>query len=214
MRTHHHDKNCTHKRRRYRGGVSPKVKSKLRNVVSASAAASLEEEESTTDSPLNPKKFTRKLPTVRKLVLTGVGSTRKLPNPIIAKYVKAARNTRSEVEEAKDRSAKSKLPSTKRSPGKSAQTLIDMKETARKRKESEAIKEAERKKAAALNKANAEKAVPPPIQRRGTFVPMNMSFNEEEEEELRPPVKPLTPKQKREMNAAVKKTLQALEEEE
>jgi len=177
MRTHRHDKNCTHRRRRYRGGLSPKVKSRLSNVVSASSL----EESASSSSPSVTKSGTKKLKKVRSIVLTGVGSTRKLVHKTVAQHVAAAKSTRSEVEEAKDRSAKSKLPSRQRSPGTSAQALIDMKEMARKRKESEARKEAERKAIAASNKANAEKAVQEPVQRRGTFKPME-KFDEDEEE--------------------------------
>jgi len=200
MRTHRHDKNCTHRRRRYRGGVSPKVKSKLRNVVSASSI-----EESTTDTPLSPKSVTRKLKKVRNLVFR-----KKADNPVVDKYVVDARNTRLDVEDAEARAYYSTQPSRKRSPGKSAQAKLDMQEMARKRKESDARKEEERKKAAAFKKANEE-----------SFTPHQQTFGrsalpkyipEEEEEVVKPSaVKPLTPAQRKKMNDAVKKSMKELD---
>ena len=55
-----------------------------------------------------------------------------------------------------------------------------MQKMARERKESDARKEAERKAISLMNKANAEKAVQKPVQRRGTFVPMT-KFDEDED---------------------------------
>lgn len=156
MRTHrHHYKNRTHRHRRYHGGLSP---SKLSKVVSASAASL---EESTTDSLLSPKKFTRRSKKVRTLEFS------KNPvNPVLDQYVNAARDTRIEIEAAKARDAAAKQPPKKRSPGKSAQPLIDMK-----------IMSKERKAISAMNKANKE-APQKDVQKRGTFIPMKR-FDEE-----------------------------------
>ena len=206
MRTHrHHYKNRTHKRRRYGGGLSPKVKSNLSKVVNASSL----EESASSSSPSVTKSGTNKLKKVRKFVLAGVGSTRKLVHKTVAKHVAAARNTRLDVEEAEARAAASKLPSKgKRSPGKSAQAKLDMQEMARKRKESDARKEEERKKAAAFKKANEESFSP----HQQTFgISALPKYIPEEEEEVQPStVKPLTPAQRKKMNDAVKKSMKEL----
>ena len=129
-----HYKNRTHRRRHYHGGLSS---SKLSKVVSASATPSLDEDTSAAATLPSSKSVPKKLKPVRNILLVGVGKERKLFNPVIQKHVKAAKETRLEVEEAEARVAASKQLSRKRSPKRSAQPLIDLKKMQAARKKTQ-----------------------------------------------------------------------------
>ena len=207
----HRYKNRTHRRRRYGGGLSPKVKSKLRKVFTAPVALL---EESTTDDTLfvNPTKKSKevfKIPSPTDKIL----SKKQKRDPSVAQHVKSALRTHGEVQEAREREHASKSPSKgKRSSKDDAGPMIAYKQwqDSNKKKEAERLlrEEAKRKANAAAKKANEE-----------SFTPHQQTFGRaalqkyipEEEEEVKPSaVKPLTPAERKKMNDAVKKSMKEL----
>lgn len=207
----HRYKNRTHRRRRYHGGINP---SKLRKGITASSAAALLEE-SPTDTPymksnINKEVLEESLPT-KEFESANKGKNR---NRFVFKQVNAALRTHGEVQEARERAHASKSPSKgKRSSKDDAGPMIAYKQwqDANKKKEAERLlrEEAKRKANAAAIKANEESFTP----RQQTFGRAVLpKYIPEEEEEVKPSaVKPLTPKQRREMNAAVKKSIAQLD---
>jgi len=211
--THRHGKNRTHRRRRYGGGLSPKVKSKLSKVFTA--PANLLEETTTDDTPYmepNVNKEVFKIPSpTEKFKSANKGKNK---NRFVVKHVNAALRTYGEVQEARERAHASKSPSKgKRNSKDDAGPMIAYKQwqDSNKKKEAERLlrEEAKRKENAAAKKANEESFTP--HQQRFGRAALKPYIPEEEEEVKPSAVKPLTPAQRKKMNAAVKKSIAQLD---